>query len=108
MKRNLELNLRQEVFDCLILPTLELVPTKADPTTKKQSCKRGMVGASGAGGIEMILAVFRGLLNSLRVRDDGIEPGRTNPYRILSLSESLLRCTWRKLGWELDFTHRLV
>ena len=35
-----------------------LVLTKADLITKKQSCKRGTVGVSGAGGIEMILAVL--------------------------------------------------
>ena len=35
-----------------------LVLTKADPITKERSCKRGTVGASGAGGIEMILAVL--------------------------------------------------
>ena len=40
LKESFELDLRQEIFDCLIFPTLVLVPTKADLTTKKQSCKR--------------------------------------------------------------------
>ena len=52
-----ELNPRQEIFDCLV-PTLMLVPTKADPTAKERSCKRSTVDASGAGGVEMILAVL--------------------------------------------------
>ena len=48
----------QRSFDCLIFPMLVLMPTKADPITKEQSCKWGTVGASGAGGIEMILAIL--------------------------------------------------
>ena len=48
----------QKSFDCLIFPTLVLMPTKANPITKEQNCKRGTVGASGAGGIEMIPAVL--------------------------------------------------
>ena len=51
----------QGSFDCLIFLTLELVPTKADPTTKERSCNWGMVGVSGAGGIEMILTLVSGL-----------------------------------------------
>ena len=35
-----------------------LVLTKASPITKERSCKRGTVGASGTGGIEIILAVL--------------------------------------------------
>ena len=34
LKRNVEFNPRQEVFDCLVLLTLELVSIKADPTIK--------------------------------------------------------------------------
>ena len=34
-KESFELDLRQEIFDCLVFPTLVLVPMKADPTTKK-------------------------------------------------------------------------
>ena len=44
----LELNPRQGIFDCLV-PTLMQVPTKADSITKERSCKRGAVGARGAG-----------------------------------------------------------
>ena len=36
-----------------------LVLTKADSITKEQSCKQGMVGASDAGSIEIILIVLR-------------------------------------------------
>ena len=32
-----------------------LIPTKADPTTKDQSCKQGTIRASDTGGIKMIL-----------------------------------------------------
>ena len=49
------------------------MPTKANPTTKEQSCKWGTTGASDAGGIKIILAVLGGLLGGLRVRDDGLE-----------------------------------
>ena len=35
-----------------------LVLTNDDPIKKEQSCKRGTVGASGTGGIEIILAVL--------------------------------------------------
>ena len=47
-----------------------LVPAKADPITKERSCKRGTVGASGAGGINMILALLEGALGGLRVQAD--------------------------------------
>ena len=67
-----------------------LVPTKADLIAKEQSCKWGTTGASDAGGIEMILAVLGGLLGGLRVRDDGLEPGGTNPCRTLSLLKVFL------------------
>ena len=57
-KKSLEpTNPRQGIFDCLV-PTLVLAPTKADPTAKERSCKRGAVGAKGAGGIDMILALL--------------------------------------------------
>ena len=38
-KESFKLDLRQEIFDCLVFPTLVLVPTKADFITKEQSCK---------------------------------------------------------------------
>ena len=57
-KESFELDPRQGGFGCLVLSTLVLVPTKADLTMKEQSCKRGMVGAGGAGGSEMILALL--------------------------------------------------
>ena len=38
--------------------TYALVATKADPITKEQSCKRGTVDASSAGGIKMIFVVL--------------------------------------------------
>ena len=63
------------------------VPTKADPSTKKQSCKRGAVSAKGAGGINMILALLEGVLGGLQIWSDWLELGGTSPCRILSLSE---------------------
>ena len=47
-----------------------LVPTKANPITREQSYKRGTVGASGAGGINMIHALLEGALGGLRVWED--------------------------------------
>ena len=35
LKESFELDLRQEIFDCLVFLTLVLVPTKANPTTKE-------------------------------------------------------------------------
>ena len=61
MKRNLEFNLRQGIFDCLI-PTLVLVPTKANHIAGEQR-------------------LLEGLLGGLRVRDDWLEPGGMNPCR---------------------------
>ena len=46
------------------------VPTIANPITKEQSCKRGVVGARGADGINMILALLEGALDGLRVWED--------------------------------------
>ena len=46
-----ELNLRQGGHSFGLVSTLVLMPTKADSTTKKQSCKRGAVGAKNANGI---------------------------------------------------------
>ena len=34
-KESFKLDLRQEIFDCLVFPTLVLVPMKADPTIRK-------------------------------------------------------------------------
>ena len=51
-----------------------LVPTKADPITNEQSCKRGTVGTSGAGGINMILALFESALGGLQVQEDWLQP----------------------------------
>ena len=73
----LELNPRQGIFDCLV-PTLIQVPTKADSITKERSCKRGAVGARGAG------RMYRSdlpLLVGLRVWDDWLELEGTNPCR---------------------------
>ena len=50
------------------------MPAKADPITKKQSCKRGMVGTNGASGINMILALLEGVLGGLRVQEDWLQP----------------------------------
>ena len=68
-KSNLELIPRKRSFGCRV-PMFVLVPIKADPITKKRSCKQGTIGASGAGGIVMISA----LLGGLRVWDDWLEP----------------------------------
>ena len=46
------------------------MPTKTDLITKEQSCKRGTVDASSAGGISMIFALFEGALDGLRVWED--------------------------------------
>ena len=70
-----------------------LVLTKADPIAKEQSCKRGTVSAKDASGIDMIFALLKGLLDGLQVQDSGLEPGRTNPCKTLSLSEGLPWCT---------------
>ena len=58
---------------------LVLMPTNTDPTTKKQSRKRGTVGANGVDGIDMILTLLEGLLGGLRVLDDCFDPEGTNP-----------------------------
>ena len=76
-KKSFELDPRQEIFDCLVFPTLVLVPMKADPITKERSCKRGAIGACGAGDIKIVLA----LVSGLRVWDDWLEPGGINPCR---------------------------
>ena len=65
------------------------MPTKADPSTKKRSCKRGAVGAKGVGGINMILTLFGGVLGGLWIWSDWLEPKKTIPCRILSLSGGL-------------------
>ena len=69
MKENFELDLRQGIFDCLV-PTLMLVPTKADHNAEERSCKRGAVGIKGAGRINIILALLEGVLGGLRFWDD--------------------------------------
>ena len=48
------------------------MPTKADPITKKQSCKQGTVVASIAGVIEMILAVLGLFLLACELRTNGL------------------------------------
>ena len=53
-----ELNPRQRGHFFGLVSTFVLVLTKVDPTMKKQSCKRAMVGAGSAGSIESILAVL--------------------------------------------------
>ena len=68
---------------------LVLAPRKANPTAKEQSCTRGAVGAKGAGGINMILALLEGALGGLRVQDHWLEPGETSPCRTLSSSGGL-------------------
>ena len=73
------------------------VPTKANPTTKERSCKRGAVGAKSAGGINMILA----LLGGLRVWDGWLQPASLGA-RVLwmespSSSGSSYPAEWRGL-----------
>ena len=80
LKRNLELNPRQGIFDCLV-PTLVLVPTKADYIAEKRSWKWDTIGVKGVGGIDIILTLLEGLLGGLRVWDDWLEPGGMNPCR---------------------------
>ena len=69
------------------------VSTKADLSTKEQSCKRGAVGAKGAGDINMILVLFKGILGGLRIWSDWLEPEGTSPCRTLSSSGGLPRYT---------------
>ena len=40
---------------------------KADPIAEEQSCKWDTVGVKGAGGINMILALLKGLLGGLQL-----------------------------------------
>lgn len=49
-KESFELNLRQRSFDYLV-PTLVLMPTKADPTVEQQYYKWNMVVVAGANDI---------------------------------------------------------
>ena len=56
----------QGIFDCLV-PTLVLVPTKADHIAEERSCKWDTIGVKGAGGIDMILALLEGLLGGLQL-----------------------------------------
>ena len=84
LKRNLELDPRQEILDCLLL-TLVLVLTKADYIAEERSCKWDTVGIKGAGDIDMILALLEDVLGGLRVWDDWLQPGRTSLCRTLSL-----------------------
>ena len=51
----------------------------ADPTTKKQSRKRGTVKANGADDIDMILTLLEGLLDGLRIPDNCLDLEGTNP-----------------------------
>ena len=69
------------------------VPTKADPSTKERSSKRGAIGAKGAGGINMILELLESVLGGLRIWSDWLEPGETSPCRTLSSSGGLPRYT---------------
>ena len=78
-KESLELNPWRRSH-CLAL-TLVLMPTKADPTIKEQSRKRGMVEANSADGIDMILTLLEHLLSGLRVRDDWLESEGINPCK---------------------------
>ena len=84
-----------------------LVLTKADPIMKEQSCKRGMVGASGAGGIEMILAVLGPFSLACGFRTNGLSLKEKHLCKILSSSKGLSWCIWRKLWWGLDLMHHV-
>ena len=84
LQRNLELDPRQEILDCLLL-MLVLVLTKADHTTEEQSCKWDTVSVKGAGDIDMIFALFENVLGSLQVWDDWFQPGEMSLCRTLSL-----------------------
>ena len=52
--------------------TYVLILTKADPITKKKSCKRGTVGANGIGGIKIILAVLGSFSLAYRFGTNGL------------------------------------
>ena len=66
------------VFNCLVLPTLELMPMKADPTTKNMDAN-GVWLEQIAPAI-CIKVIFI-LLVSLRVWDNWLESERTNLCR---------------------------
>ena len=55
---------------CLATLIYVLVPTKADSIIKECSCNWGIVGASGAGSIKILLVLFGGL----RVWDNWLQP----------------------------------
>ena len=82
LKRNLELDLRQEILDCLLL-TLVLVLIKADHTAEEQSCKWDTVVVKGIADIDMILALLKSFFSGARVPDDCLDLERTNPCRAL-------------------------
>ena len=49
-----------------LVPTLVLMPTKADHTAEERSCKWDMIGVKGAGGIDMILALLEDFFGGLQ------------------------------------------
>ena len=72
------------------------------PTTKKQSCKRGMVGAGSAG------RMYRSDLHTSRWPAGSGRLAwvwKNKSMQNLSSSEGLPRCTCRRLRWGLDFLH---
>ena len=70
LKESLELNPRQKSH--FLALTCAFVLTKADFITKKWSCKRGMVDASSAGNIKMILAVLGPFLLACGFKTTGL------------------------------------
>ena len=52
LEKGLEINPRQGSYT--LNSSLVLMSSEANPTTKEQSCKLGMVGPSRAGGVEMV------------------------------------------------------
>ena len=76
-KESLEINPRQRSFGCLV-PTLVLVSTKVDPTTKNMNANGiWLEQIAPAICIKVIFTLFV----SLRVQDDWLESGRTNLCR---------------------------
>ena len=101
-KGNFEFKLRQGLFDCLVFPTFKLVSTKADPTTKKQSCKRGMVRAAIAGHMyesDLYTSCWPAGLGRLSW------VWKNKCMQNLSSSEGLTQYSWRMLWWGVDYLY---
>ena len=83
LKKSFEVNPRQGNFGCLALLTLILVPTKRNKAANRVRLK--LVARMVC--TQVILTLFKGLIGSLRVWDNWLQLGWTNPCKTLSLFE---------------------